>query len=226
MIEKHHEYTPYAYVYNNPILLIDPLGLDSTYYDLNGITLNKVSGDNGTSDAVFVMRTPATTEELYGTREYAEKGNTNPITQEQYDQAIIDAAEGNFDRLDGFITQIKSHSQMEAAIISIKDDGNGGESTQNNREYGGNFSETGVKDVVVGPVGTLGSGINATIPRREYHSHPSGTSSTRRWVQPPSATDIRLVRDQGYVFAMRTNMIYVFNNSGVIAAIPISTFKK
>jgi len=29
MIEKHYNYTPYAYVYNNPIKLIDPFGLDS-----------------------------------------------------------------------------------------------------------------------------------------------------------------------------------------------------
>ena len=31
MIEKHFDYTPYAYVYNNPIALIDPFGLDSVY---------------------------------------------------------------------------------------------------------------------------------------------------------------------------------------------------
>ena len=30
MIEKHYEWTPYAYAYNNPIKLIDIAGLDTT----------------------------------------------------------------------------------------------------------------------------------------------------------------------------------------------------
>lgn len=32
MIEKHYDYTPYAYVYNNPLIFVDPLGLDSIYF--------------------------------------------------------------------------------------------------------------------------------------------------------------------------------------------------
>jgi len=40
VIEKHYDYTGYAYVYNNPIRLIDPLGLDTIpgYKDSNGTT--------------------------------------------------------------------------------------------------------------------------------------------------------------------------------------------
>jgi RHS repeat-associated protein len=226
LTDLHSDYTPYAYCYNNPVKLIDPFGLDSTYYNLNGVELNKATGDKGSTDVVFITRTPATTEQLYGAAEYDEKGKTNPITQEQYEHAIIDVVGGNFDKLDGLVAQIKSHDQIGAAISSIKDDSNGGGSGNNNREYGGNFSATGVNNVVEGPVGTLGSGKNVTIPKREYHSHPSGTSSTRQWIQPPSATDIKYSGNQGYVFSMRTKMIYVYNSSGVIATIPISTFKK
>jgi RHS repeat-associated protein len=36
MSDKHPDYTPYAYVYNNPMKYIDPFGLDSIYYNQKG----------------------------------------------------------------------------------------------------------------------------------------------------------------------------------------------
>ncbi len=33
MVEEHFDYTPFAYVYNNPISFIDLFGLDTTYYE-------------------------------------------------------------------------------------------------------------------------------------------------------------------------------------------------
>ncbi|HEY3390234.1 MAG TPA: DUF6443 domain-containing protein, partial [Prolixibacteraceae bacterium] len=41
MGEKHYNYTPYAYVYNNPITLIDPLGLDSVYFSTQGKVVDR-----------------------------------------------------------------------------------------------------------------------------------------------------------------------------------------
>jgi hypothetical protein len=35
LAEKHPHYVSYAYVYNNPLLFIDPMGLDSTFYIRN-----------------------------------------------------------------------------------------------------------------------------------------------------------------------------------------------
>jgi RHS repeat-associated protein len=42
----HHDYTPYAYVYNNPLIFIDPLGLDSIYYNQKGDEINRTTCDD------------------------------------------------------------------------------------------------------------------------------------------------------------------------------------
>ena len=71
------------------------------------------------------------------------------------------------------------------------------------------------------------------------HTHPSGTkrvilnansSGTARFggtYQPPSSPDISGSNGRvNYVFGMRDGTIYMYNNKGVIATVPISTFKK
>jgi len=42
MTYKHPDYTPYAYVYNNPIMLKDPYGLDSVYYNQKGAEITEL----------------------------------------------------------------------------------------------------------------------------------------------------------------------------------------
>lgn len=45
----HYDYTPYAYVYNNPLIFIDPFGLDSVYVLDQGTRPN----DNGTAGETY-----------------------------------------------------------------------------------------------------------------------------------------------------------------------------
>jgi DNA primase len=42
----------------------------------------------------------------------------------------------------------------------------------------------------------------------------------------PSATDIKTATGKDYVFAMKEGTIYIYTTKGVVATIPISTFKK
>jgi len=46
--DKHPDYTPYAYVYNCPTMLIDPFGMDSIFYNSKGAEINRVkcNGDD------------------------------------------------------------------------------------------------------------------------------------------------------------------------------------
>lgn len=64
-----------------------------------------------------------------------------------------------------------------------------------------------------------------------YHSHASGTRSTKKigysyaWQQGPSVQDIRTAKGNEIVFGMGSGIIYKYNKNGVFATIPISIFK-
>ena len=47
--DKHQDYTPYAYVYNNPIGLIDPFGLDTFNINLDDRKTDRISVENSKS---------------------------------------------------------------------------------------------------------------------------------------------------------------------------------
>lgn len=65
----------------------------------------------------------------------------------------------------------------------------------------------------------------------DYHSHASGTRSTKKigysyaWQQGPSVQDIRTAKGNEIVFGMGSGIIYKYNKNGVFATIPISIFK-
>jgi len=136
--------------------------------------------------------------------------------------------------------------------IVNEDDGTGGTSDNNNREYGGTVAEN---DAVIknkpGPVSQPGveAHINlrtASNSRSEFHSHPSGTSTdqdrtstgstskvggstTNNSYQSdgPSKDDIKNVGDRtGYVFSMSNKTVFIYNNQGVTATLPMSKFAK
>ncbi|WP_343691974.1 hypothetical protein [Chitinophaga sp.] len=108
----------------------------------------------------------------------------------------------------------------------------------NNREYGAKIDGNSTKELKAGPVGDPAKGKNATVTsteRVDMHSHPSGKrkvkfpdggTGTASWVQPSSKQDMITQVGQGYVLGMGTQIIYIYTNKGVVAIIPISTFKK
>lgn len=237
-IELHHNYTPYAYVYNNPLIFIDPIGLDSSFYKANGDLICKEQGDKGKTDNNFVIKTTETTDEMYGEDSYRGKGKTNPITEEEAENTANEINDGDLtgDHMKNLV-KLRSSKVMRKMINSIKDDGNGGESHENNREYGGNFSNNGVKDLAQGPIGDPSNGQPASISSTnglKFHSHPSGSKhfvlngqrKLAQWRQPPSRKDINTANGREYVIGMNSRIIYIYNRTGVIATIPINIFKK
>jgi hypothetical protein len=128
-------------------------------------------------------------------------------------------------------------------INSIGGDDTGGTSPENNREYSGRFGgRNGVYDRSMSAIGSPSQGEplatrTTGTTAKGYHSHPSGKepitingeSYTVFWQQPPSRKDISEAgtgNSYHYVVGMGSGLIYIYNRRGVVATIPISTFKK
>jgi len=235
--EMHYDYTPYAYVYNNPVKLLDPFGLDSTYYNEAGTQIYRATGDQGKTSYNYVIKTTQTTEEMYDgfPENHPQRGNSNPISEKsaQTTEELIKSGNLTGDHM-GNVVKLYNEATMEAMVkIVSKDDGTGGTSANNNREYIGKLSNGKVVEEAPGPVGDPSKGnlatstTTATSNEISFHSHPSGRNGVYGWGQPPSRQDITTTTGRvNYVFGMRGQTIYVYNKTGVIATIPIGVFKK
>ena len=141
------------------------------------------------------------------------------------------------------VLQIESRPNMEKLTeIASSDDQTGKTKPENNREYGATLVKGKVIESSPGPVTDPTKGMPATFGAFEgvttMHSHPSGTKRLllgTSWAtamfggdkQAPSAQDIKVANSKtNYVFGMRDGTIYMYNKKGVIATIPLSTFKK
>ena len=228
LAEKHYAWTPYAYVYNNPMNLIDPFGMDSTYFDSGGNHINTTANDPSSND-YFVVKTTQTTDEMYnGIRsDNPERGNSNPITQEQYNNTISELEYGNFigDHMENVVA-IPNPTAGKNILGVIGDDGGGGVLPANNREYATNVnsSTNETYNTVIGEVGDPSKGGTISVPMRMNHSHPSGTKDGYAWIQPPSNSDISCASPASVginhnAWGMGSNILYIYNNSGVVATV-------
>ena len=115
-----------------------------------------------------------------------------------------------------------------------KDDGNGGTKLDNNREYGITFEknvdsptlytkESPVGDPTTDATISLSMGNNPEVTY--VHSHPSGTKNGYEWQQAPSLPDVQNAgQATQYVIGCRDKTIYMYNNQGILATLPLNIF--
>jgi hypothetical protein len=214
--------------------LIDPDGRDDYYYNEKGLQIYLV--ENQSPDRNFVIKTTQTTSEIYNdkTSNSSQRGTVQSISLDVATLTEKEISAGNLtgDHMKN-IVQIENSEKMEAMLNSIKDDGSGGTDVANNKEYSGSFGgENGVFNLKESASQKPSAGGRLiTEGNTDFHSHPSGTekvsNGTAMCAQPPSKQDISVAGNTTkYVVGMRNQTIYIYNNKGVIATIPVSTFKK
>ena len=188
-------------------------GSTGGFYDEKGHYLGTLANING---KVYVIRSEnKETKKMRRQIRRFFRGEGSSITEETIFQYFIE------------IEPSQTNRQRMFEIVS-QDDGTGGTSPNNNREYGGYIDNGVVKPVSPGPVENpqLKSFNYIELPMgySTFHSHSSGFVIERDrtnvnnywWEQPPSDPDILNSGDYThYVFGRWNNHVYIYNINGV-----------
>ncbi len=231
-------WTSYHYVHNNPLRYTDPTGMRAEESDgvIVGNNGRLIGNDGKEDDKIYVTNTNISRKD----RKFIKKNSGNA---EAFSNSNIYES----------LTEIESSQDTRQAMLDAVsgDDGNGGTGAANNREYGGSIMPDGsVVSGKPGPVTTPREGATfddyQLNDKTRFHSHPSGTiregagttdpfggsttlgsTQTIPYSQPPSGRDIQnassVIR---YVFGKGSGIVYMYNNRGVRATLPIRNFVK
>jgi len=234
---KYPGISAYVYTFNNPIMFNDPTGMEGEGVDgiIVGENGKELANDGINDDRVYVTNEGTS----YETIKFIKKNSGK--------SEVLNSSFKNSN-----VTEIESLESTRQAMVNAVsgDNGKGGTADDNNREYGGSIMSDGsVKVGDPGPVTTPSEGAVFSnyqpSDKSRFHSRPSGTvdeggelgtfggtttlgsTSETGYGQRPSPTDEKNAGSQTrYVFAKGDGTVYIYNNKGVQATLPIKSFAK
>jgi hypothetical protein len=227
---------------NHPVTSHANLQSGVCYYNERGREL--YCDTNTDSSKVFVIRTCKTTKSMYDDL-YINKMKVNG----PFDSAHIDGiSRGMASKVETLILKREIANplvkQYTVEILSkeftrkmwdtIPDTGEGSDKGKDFQEYGGiivnkttfnSFTEGDKANPCSDTVPNVkpeGKGIGA------FHSHPSGKNliDSCFFIQAPSKNDLDFIEGGGvgYVFGMRSHVVYIFTKAGIQATVPFKFF--
>ena len=224
LAKKFFQICSYNICLNNPIHFIDRTG--------------KSAGDYITGDGTYLGSDDKEDQKLYVLK-MSNKENIESYGNAKangLDKKIRDCIikEKDISNKENFVEIAGSHRVRNEVVSKIGDNGLGGTSDKNNREYKLTFTRNDPEASVYCKMGDVGDPvINCTVsvssgdyPDLVYiHTHPNGTNENSYWIQGPSAADIDVASSTRYVISMRDKIVYIYNHTGILSKMQIDVYQ-